>query len=354
MQNLKKIHGAEPLKSSPNFSKYVVNAEKVIFAGYHSRINECSNSSQHGSTKLIARVFKPSSELTADAMYLKLLRRIGKDAAGIVQSMDIFVDTDSKEIWLFQELANAGNGNVWVGMGNVLIESQLFNLVKAVYAALDFLGSLGCCHFSIHPKHIMLFKDDKGNITGKLSSFRDAIVYWDAEKKEIIYQKCLPADKFTQRGWFRAPEVFGKEDEVFNPLDADIFSLGATLFYMATATYPFALKSVATVGIDGEIRNSIASAAGISDNAKYFLFGLMRANTKVRTNFDAIPQDPFFNPQLDVSGNEQQQPQQAQAAPEKAEEKKPDAGTPGAKEPSPVKKTDPTEKPKSGSSSPKG
>lgn len=80
MQALKKNDGAEPLKSAPNFGKYVIVPEKVLFKGYHSHITECSNSSQYGKMKLIARVFKPSSEVTADDLYIKLLRRIGESS----------------------------------------------------------------------------------------------------------------------------------------------------------------------------------------------------------------------------------------------------------------------------------
>ena len=46
--------------------------------------------------------------------------------------------------------------------------------------------------------------------------------------------------------------------------------------------------------MDAEIRNTLAGCASLTDEAKYFLYGLMRTNTKLRSDFDTIPSDPWI------------------------------------------------------------
>ena len=101
---------------------------------------------------------------------------------------------------------------------------------------MDFLGDMGICHRSIQPKH-MLLKSIGSEIIAKLSSFRDSVVYWDSANNDIIDQPCKPVEKRVFCG-FQAPEVFGEEGEFYNPIHADVWSFGATMFFLAGRAYP--------------------------------------------------------------------------------------------------------------------
>jgi len=69
------------------------------------------------------------------------------------------------------------------------------------------------------------------------------------------------------------------------------------MFFLASHTYPFNPAEVPPMGLDVEVRNSLAACETLSDGAKYWLYGLMRTSTKARTEFDGIAADPWFQGQ---------------------------------------------------------
>jgi len=293
--------GALPVKEqkeAAEFVNYKVQTEvPAIFEGLHSTIRRCTNT-KFGSLVMSARVFRPSSLLKPDDWYLKLLRAIGRKNQFIIQTMDIFVD-ERAHIWLLQEFGTGGNAFDY-SRHHSLTEGQMLNWAQAIYQAIDWLGDLGIAHRSIQPKHLLLkavpgASDPSEAIRVKLSGFRDAIIYWDPVTKDIIDQPCLPAAAL-EYAFFQAPEVFNKANSVqeyFEPIAADLWSYGATMFYMVARMYPFNVHSP-DPNVDGEIRNSIAACGTVQDAAKYWLYGLMCTFAKLRTEFDDIATDAWF------------------------------------------------------------
>lgn len=66
---------------------------------------------------------------------------------------------------------------------------------------------------------------------------------------------------------FHAPESYGNDTDVFDPIQADIWSYGATWFYLITQTYPFRLNDP---NLDLLIRNSVAAITEYSDSGNSF------------------------------------------------------------------------------------
>lgn len=311
VEGLLQTPGAERVpgdgNSSPTFfPKYEILRDVVIFSGLHSNIHECRLVGGLGQTedgapkmgKMIAREFKLSAGIPQSDLYLKILRRLGADYPTIIATYDIFID-ELKHVWIFQEFGTLGNAMNWVLDGNKMEEAMLVRLAWSLFSALDHLGTLAIAHNSLQPKHILLMMGEDGKtVTGKLSSFRDALIYWDPLKKDIIDLPCQPAAALqTKAAFFRAPETFGNEGDVYNVVDADIWSLGACLFYIGTSVYPFSPQTITESGIECQIRNSIA-ASGLSNDGKYCLYGLMRTHIADRTNFEAIPADQWFHPEM--------------------------------------------------------
>lgn len=297
--------------SAAFFPKYKIHTEQVIFKGIYSSISQCSTATAAAAqgqigiktteAKLIAREFKPSAGISASDTYLKILRRVGSHWPTIIATLDIFID-DRSHIWLFQEFAPLGNAMDWVlDRKTYLPESTLVCLAWSLFSALDHLGTLAIAHNSIHPKHVLLMLAEDGkSIIGKLSSFRDALVYWDPQTKDTIDLPCSPlANIYSKAAYFRAPETFGNEGDVFSVVDADIWSLGASLFYIGSAVYPFNAASIVEAGIEFQIRNTVADS-GLSNDGKYCLYGMMRTSTALRTHFEALPADPWFHPEVMV------------------------------------------------------
>ena len=197
---------------------------------------------------------------------------------------------ENKKIYLFQEFASLGNAIDYVRAGNIVSEEQMCRWAQNIFAAMDYLGSMAIAHCGIYPKHFMLTNGNDGQILAKLSGFRDAIIYWNPNTNTVIPQPCKP---LVEACSFHAPEMFGALDdsEYYDPVDADIWSYGTSMFFLIARVYPFRVNDP---NLEGVVRNSIAELQ-ITDPAKYWLFGLMRTNTAERTNFDAIDKDLWFS-----------------------------------------------------------
>ena len=194
---------------------------------------------------MICRIFQPNSMIVPENdMFLKVIRFIGKQkqlkfsqsltilltgqkSPFIISTMDIYAD-ENRHIYIFQEYANRGNAYDFVKnpKNPALSEKQVSGWGLSVVGAMEFLGNMGISHRSIQPKHMLLKTSEaNGEIIAKLSSFRDAVIYWDPETCDIIDQPCKPVAKRAFYG-FQAPEVFGEEGEFYNPAEADVWSLG--------------------------------------------------------------------------------------------------------------------------------
>ena len=160
----------------------------------------------------------------------------GRSNDFIIRTTDIYVDYN-RHVYMFQEYANRGNGMDFVKSGNQATEQQMRLWAQSIYQAMDFLGDLAISHRSIHPKHIMLMDSSNGQLDAKLSGFRDSICYWDPVTNDIIDQPCKSMGDLKHY-YFHAPESFGEEGEFFNPIDADTWSYGCTMFFMVSRNYP--------------------------------------------------------------------------------------------------------------------
>ena len=206
---------------------------------------------------------------------------------------------------MFQEYANQGNVLEYirsVSETGFINEQQMRKWARSIYSAVDFLGTIGISHRAIQPKHLLLqYVEAVKDFRVKLSSFRDAVVYWNPDSNDIIYQPCKPVD-MMKNAYFAAPESFGNENEYFNPLDADVWSFGATMLFIVARFPPYNVNNV-TNKISLEIDKSIKGTKNLSEGAKSWLASMLQINTKKRTNFNAIPQDNWFK-EVDGGGGE--------------------------------------------------
>lgn len=288
------IEAAQPVeKNEKKFANYKINYNKEFFKGQFSELYEAFNYKLTDNV-LICRVFEPSSLIDPiKDTYLKILRQIGKKHPCIIATWDIFYD-EYNRIFLFQEFANYGNGQDFMRKELPLEEGQVLHWAQSIYRGLEFLSDIGIAHRSIHPKHVLVKRAvGATDVQVKLSGFRSAVIYWDALKNDIIDQPCRPLalKNFTN---FQAPEVFGDQGEYFNPIDADIWSFGAVMFTLVTRVYPYNILNNNPTNVDEEIKATIYSIANLSESAKAWFYGLMRANLEKRFDFHEIKRQPWF------------------------------------------------------------
>ena len=280
---------SDPVKDDTNFPKYIIQKNTTIFQGKYLQIYPCSNVA-YGENQLICRIYHPNAIINPDSdLFLRILRHLGKKHPFILPTMDIFSD-ENKQIYIFQEFANKGNLTDYM-RAKFVTEKQMAKWAQSIYRAMEYLGDVGIVHRSIQPKHILLKATSDIEIIAKLSSFQVSTIYWDPEAKDIIDQPCKPLSKRIYYG-FQAPEVFGFPGEFFNPVDADLWSFGATMFFVVSRVYPYNLKTPSS-NLDAEIEKSVAESK-FTDGAKNFFLGVLQANTFKRTRFDAIVQNAWF------------------------------------------------------------
>ena len=131
----------------------------------------------------------------------------------------------------------------------------------------------------------------------RLTGFYHSIVYWDPKKEDISCLPCLPLSS-KSRGEdpdFVAPEVFGNGDrEEFDPIQADIWSYAAVVYFMATnGGYPYNWRED-NPKVEEEICNNVAQLS-LSEEGKQFLSALLNTNAMARLNFEKINTQVWFN-----------------------------------------------------------
>lgn len=225
----------------------------------------------------------------------------GKRHNFIIGTWDIFFDPNGRLV-VFQEYAPHGNLLEYLKAGSVFVtEVQLAEWAHNIYNALDFLGDIGVCHRSISPKHILLSGNEQSeSIIAKLASFRDAVVYFDARLCRVRNQPCKPVDR-RNVGNFQPPEVYGVSGEEFDPIMADVWSYGASMYYAACRNYPYNYRDHSIKDIGAAIEKTLEMNKTLSLDAKSWFSGLLKAESKRRTPFDKITEDPWFSPSSNQS-----------------------------------------------------
>lgn len=216
-----KIFFDQPLPCGPNSCKDVVKAQRRKF--------------EH--VELLCKIYDCANGRLApeNAIYLKVIRHLGKKHPHIIQTWGVFY-TDNT-IFVIQELARHGTTLDLMEANFRFDEKATHAVAKDVFTAMDFLGDMGISHRSIEPAHIFIRSIKP--INARLSGFRMSIIYWDPIRDDINTQPCFdpPASPTPE---FFAPESYGDPaTEEFDPINADLWSYGATLFYLLTKSYPY-------------------------------------------------------------------------------------------------------------------
>lgn len=226
-----------------------------------------------------------------NAIYFKVLRHLGKKHPCIIQTWDIFKDNNLR-VLVMQEYANKGTMVTYVNANGAVAESQAGAWAKQLSQALDYMGDMGLCHRGINPNNVLLAQHD---LAVRLSGFYDTVVYWNAATEDTIYFPCKPlSTKNRETPDFQAPEIYSAaaDNEVFEPIAADIWSFGAVIFYAATTSYPYDFRAD-NAAIEAEIQDNVHKLS-LSPEAIDFFANLLTTNAMQRTPFDRITSTSWF------------------------------------------------------------
>lgn len=292
-QELETIVKVEPSVSTedPAFAKYTIESEKIVFSGFLSHIYE-AKAEHHPNDLVMARVYEPNPAMR-NTFWIRMLKHLGKRNPNLIGTFGIFHDLKDRMV-LFQELAAYGNLREHITSTKLaLAEPQVIEWAQQIYRAMDFLGTVGLCHRCICPKHIMMCRGaNPEKVVVKLGSFRDAIVYFNPKFYQLNHQPCRDPSKRQPKDAFQAPEVFGNQNEEYDPIVADVWSYGATFFYAATLTMPYPMNPMPE-DIELAIQQTVEGSKLTTDAVRWFS-NLLKGNAEKRTTFDRVESDPWY------------------------------------------------------------
>ena len=301
VDQLSQCNGPYPVETMNKlFAAYQINYNLLRHEGPGLKIYDAKNMNAP-ELSLMVRIYLRSEHNPNTDLYLKMLRHLGRKHPYIIHTWEMFYDDEN--VYIFQEYATKGNLVEYMQENPPVTEKQAAFWAKQIYRALDFLGDLAIAHRDLAPIHLVV-KPMVDEMWLKLTGFKHSIIYWDIVNNDIQFCNCVPLAKQQEDGPnFQPPEVYGNpETEQFDPIQADIWSYGANIYFMLAKQYPYNLNQPSD-NIDDEIWHNVSSLKSVTDNCKQFMFALMRMNANDRMPFDFIERDPWFIANTKVSSD---------------------------------------------------
>lgn len=220
--------------------------------------------------------------------FFQVLRHLGKRNPHIVPTWEVFKRDDT--VYVFQEFAYDGNLADMLARDGPFKEELVQSCAQQLRRALDFLGDMGLCHRSISPRHLLVH--DRNSFLTKLSGFGSSIIYYDETEEDLNYQPCRPISQRTHMD-FQAPEIYGDPaEEVFDPVNADIWSYGATLYNLLCGRYPYD-PTIDNPNIEKEIQSNVSSLP-VSRHCNWVLHHCLTTMSAKRVSIERLGQHSWL------------------------------------------------------------
>lgn len=278
----------------PSFNEYIIHYDQpsIDLPSYQNELIYFVTHKEFSTKILVARIYDKNTGIRDNPLYLKIIKHLSKKHPNIVQVWDIF-QNDEQVITVIEDYSHAFPMDRYLAEFGPQTELVVHFWCRQIYSALDFLGDMGICHNNLMPKYLMI-KESKKTI--RLTGFYKSIIYWDASKENIIFNNCIPLPdngKMLEKPTFRPPEIYSNTNESYDPLMADIWSLGAILFNALSCTYPYNYKIFNPL-IEDEIKNNIKNKLNVSEDCIGFLETLLTTKVKKRFSFDQFLKHNWF------------------------------------------------------------
>lgn len=218
----------------------------------------------------------------------------------------------NSKVYIFMEIADGRSVSDIVKKEGLLTESKAKRWFFQIALGVNFMHSKGIAHRDIKLNNILLKKtsqDRKHHRIPKLSDFGLSRVSLDFKKAVIM------ADNYCGTEPYMSPEIFEisvtRTRKLYDPMSADVWALGVTLYAMLTRAYPFSgintPKPVILEAMKGslyeypkKVRKTLSS--DVQDLIRQFL----EPNPHKRITFQGIFSHPWLTNMEDVLRVEQE------------------------------------------------
>jgi len=193
---------------------------------------------------------------------------------------------DTHFFYIVMENITGGDVCTWVRNYGRLYGDDLYRVFRGAVLGLQAIHEIGMAHGDISVENLLLDGDKPGKRDCKIIDL--GLAFSLEEKKD---QKCRGKEKYM------APEVYLSEP--FDPMLADVFSLGVCLFIMATGTPPFQEQMDTFFRkfiINRKIRSQLKSWNINLSNSLLDLIEKMVCFETERISLDDVLSHKFLNP----------------------------------------------------------
>ena len=163
----------------------------------------------------------------------QIMRFVSAKCAQLVSVYDIYYTND--KIYIMCDWTQ--KGEVLSCMRRKVIkltEEMLRNWTIDILNAINFMHNNAICHRNIAPSCLLLTNDNRV----KIGTLSDAVVYCKPDGT-LVKQRWV---KFSRTAnWNQAPEV--AKGKLYDPRRADVWSIGATVYWFVVCTYPIDYRS---------------------------------------------------------------------------------------------------------------
>lgn len=212
-----------------NFGYKIVRQQ--VSSGRNSIIYKCETTKRQDLYCLIKAyaLGKDKVKLSLKEETFQIMKFVSGKCPQLLSTIDAFYTNE--KIYLMCDWTQKGEVliNLRSKAGLRLNEEMLRNWTIDILNAVNFLHGNAICHRNIAPNCLLLTQD----LRVKICSLSDAVVYCKPDGS-LIKQKW---PQFSRSGnWNQAPEV--AKGRLYDPRRADIWSIGATVFWFITKSYP--------------------------------------------------------------------------------------------------------------------
>lgn len=211
-----------------NFGYKIIRQQ--IFSGKNTIVYKCQKYG-HSDTYCLIKTIQNGKDKIKMALReetCQIMRYVSGKCAQIVSTYDIYYT--NQKLYIMCDWAAKNDVVTNIYKRNVHLNEHLLRIWTIdIMNAINFLHSNGICHRNIAPSNLLLTHDDHI----KLGILNEAVIYTQPDGT-LIKQKW---PKFSRsNNWNQAPEV--AKGKLYDPRRADIWSFGATIFWIATGFHP--------------------------------------------------------------------------------------------------------------------
>lgn len=204
-----------------------------------------------------------------------------KDVEGIVKTFDFFEENNT--VYFAMEYVNASSLADYVHKMGALSEAEALDYIHQVSNSLEIVHQQGVLHRDIKPHNILLTREGK-----------TVLIDFGIARNYAEGQTAFHTTFFTPR--YAAPEQMTESDK--RGAYTDTYSLGATLYYLLTATHP---QTLGEISINGFIEAK-SIKPNISDETNFAITTAMKLRREERFQTinewkKALPLDKYVGKQ---------------------------------------------------------